>query len=528
MIGAGPAGLSAAVEAAEAGMRVAVFDENAGPGGQLFKQIHKFFGSRDQNAMIRGFQIGRNLLARAEAAGVEVFLNAPVMGIYKNHEVLVKIEDESVHFKGDNIIIAAGAAEVMVPFCGWDLPGVMGAGAAQTLMNRHGVLPGRKVLLVGSGNVGLIVGLQLLQAGCELVAVLDAAPRVGGYGVHAAKIARTGVPFLTSTTILEAKGDGKVEKAVIRKVDSRFQVIPGTERELDVDTILMAVGLSPMTQLASCAGCDVEYSDQTGRLSCITVTDEFCETTVAGIYCCGDFRMETAEGASSAILQGQIAASHIAEQAGYITGEECGARIAKCQETLRQMSGGMFSVKNKGRVDPTETDEGYPISRSLLERGYIAEEELQNYPAASYEAEGVHPVIECVQNIPCNPCRDMCARKCILVNGDITNIPLVDQTKKCVGCGLCVANCPGQSIFLIDKTSIPDYAAVSIPYEFLPLPEEGQKGTGLDRSGAPVCDALVMSVKTSPAMDKTAVLTMKVPLKYADSVRFFKAEGGAE
>ena len=195
VVGAGPAGLSAAIEAAKKGMHVVVYDENAKPGGQLFKQIHKFFGSKEHKAKIRGFHIGEELLAEAAELGVEVVLNAIVIGIFPEKEVTVKVEDHVIHVKGDTILIATGASENMVTFPGWTLPGVIGAGAAQTMMNLHGTLPGKRVLMLGSGNVGLVVSFQLMQAGCEVVAVADAAPRVGGYGVHAAKVARCGVPY---------------------------------------------------------------------------------------------------------------------------------------------------------------------------------------------------------------------------------------------------------------------------------------------------------------------------------------------
>ena len=187
IVGAGPAGLSAAVEAAKTGMRVIVFDENAKPGGQLFKQIHKFFGSKEHKAKIRGFKIGEELLQEASDLGVTVQLNATVVGLYDEKEITVKIEDEIRHVKGDTILIATGASENMVTFRGWTKPGVIGAGAAQTMMNLHHVKPGNRILMLGSGNVGLGVSYQLMQAGCEVVAVVDAAPRIGGYGVHAAK-----------------------------------------------------------------------------------------------------------------------------------------------------------------------------------------------------------------------------------------------------------------------------------------------------------------------------------------------------
>jgi NADPH-dependent 2,4-dienoyl-CoA reductase/sulfur reductase-like enzyme len=135
------------------------------------------------------------------------------------------------------IIIAAGATENALSFPGWTLPGVMTAGCAQTLINVHRVLPGRRVLMVGSGNVGVIVAYQLLQAGAEVAAVIEAAPQLGGYGVHTAKVRRAGVPFYISTTVAKAEGVECVENAVIVKVDSKFKPIEGTERMLDVSAL---------------------------------------------------------------------------------------------------------------------------------------------------------------------------------------------------------------------------------------------------------------------------------------------------
>ena len=198
VVGAGPSGLCAAIQAARYGLEVVVFDENARPGGQLFKQIHKFFGSKEHGAKLRGITIGENLLAEAAEAGVQVELNSVVMGIFPEKEVLVHREDRTEHYKADAIIVATGASENAVTFDGWTLPGVIGAGAAQMFMNLNGVRPGNKVLMLGTGNVGLVVSYQLLQAGCEVVALVDAGPRVGGYGVHASKLARTGVPFYLS------------------------------------------------------------------------------------------------------------------------------------------------------------------------------------------------------------------------------------------------------------------------------------------------------------------------------------------
>lgn len=300
VIGAGPSGLSAAIEAAKRGVGVVVFDENARPGGQLFKQIHKFFGSKEHRAKIRGFRIGQQLLEEADKAGVDVVLNATVMGIYQDKEVVVKIGEGIEHIKGDAIIVATGASENMVPFEGWTLPGVIGAGAAQTLMNLHGVLPGKRILMLGTGNVGLVVSFQLKQAGCEVVALADAAPKIGGYGVHAAKLARTGVPFYLPYTIKKAEGEDHVTGVTIAKVDDHFQFIPGTEIHFDVDTICVAVGLSPMSQLMKMIGCKMEEKGGT-----VPVIDAHGMTSIPGIFAAGD--VSGIEEASSAMIEGRQA-----------------------------------------------------------------------------------------------------------------------------------------------------------------------------------------------------------------------------
>ncbi|MCD7958919.1 MAG: FAD-dependent oxidoreductase [Ruminococcus sp.] len=518
VIGAGPAGLSATIEAKKNGMDVVVFDENAKPGGQLFKQIHKFFGSKEHHAKVRGFRIGQELLKEAEDLGVRVELDSTVMGIYENKEVTVKQNGEVHHYKGDYIIIATGAAENMISFKGWNIPGVIGAGAAQTMMNIQGVQPGSKILMVGSGNVGLVVSFQLMQAGCEVVAIIDAAPRVGGYGVHAAKVARTGVPFYLSHTVVEAKGTDHVTGAVIAEVDNHFQPIPGTEKELDVDTICIAVGLSPMSQLASNATCDMALIPQKGGN--VALLSEYGETSVSGIYCAGD--VAGIEEASSAMIQGRSVASHVCMKGGYLTDEAFAEKYQGFQDALGQLRQGMFAPQNKGRNDFTETDEGYPISKTLLAKGYMTEEELRDFPAASYKKDGVHPVLECTQNIPCNPCQDACNFGCIKVGENITRLPAVDEEKKCTGCGMCVASCSGQAIFLVDETYEDGFAVVTFPYEFLPMPSIGEKGTALDRQGKAVCEAEIIAVKKAPVMDKTAVVTMKVPLEYVNAARFYK------
>ena len=517
VVGAGPAGLSAAICAAKAGMKAAVFDENAKPGGQLFKQIHKFFGSKEHKAKIRGFRIGKELLGEAAKLGVEVFLNATVEGLYDGKEITVRIGDRMEHYKGNAVLVATGASENMIPFEGWTLPGVIGAGAAQTMMNLHHVKPGDRILMVGSGNVGLVVSFQLLQAGCSVEAIIDAVPKVGGYGVHAAKVARCSVPFYLSHTVVRAEGTDFVTGAVIAEVDSKFQPISGTEKHLDVDTICLAVGLSPMSQLLYSAGCKMKED----KGAWVPVCDEFGETSIPGVFAAGD--VSGIEEASSAMIEGRIAGTVIAGKLGYLSEEARKENVAGFEQALGSLRQGMFAPQNRGK-DIESTEEGIAVSANLLRKGYLSDEEIARFPGFT-TAAGIHPVIECTQNIPCNPCQDACKAGCIRIGEKITSLPVTDAAKKCAGCGMCVASCPGQAIFLVDEGYAEGYASVTLPYEFLPLPKAGDLGTALDRSGKPLCEAEVVQVKSLPAFDHTNLLTMKVPSGFADRARFYRSEG---
>ena len=517
IVGAGPAGLSAAIEAAKNGMKVVVFDENSKPGGQLFKQIHKFFGSKEHKAKIRGFKIGEELLKEAYDLGVEVVLNAIVLSLHGEKELTVKVNDEVRHVKGDAVIIATGASENMVTFRGWTLPGVIGAGAAQTMMNLNKVRPGNKILMLGSGNVGLVVSFQLMQAGCEVVGLVDAAPRTGGYGVHAAKVARTGVPFYLSHTIVEAVGTDHVTGVTIAQVDEKFQFIPGTEKHFDVDTICLAVGLSPMSQLLKNAGCKIVEDPKRGGV--VPEVDELGMTSIPGVFAAGD--VSGIEEASSAMIEGRISGAAVSEYLGYITKEELEEKIKVNEAALDSLRQGMFAPKNRGKL-VEKTDEGIDVSMNLLKKGFVADEEIERFPGVTHRV-GIHPVMECTQNIPCNPCQEACKKGCISIGSNITSLPIVVENSSCINCGMCVASCSGQAIFLVDEDLGDGMATVTLPYEFIPLPKEGTKGKGLGRDGKPVCEAEVVSVKNMKAFDKTNLLTIKVPKEYAMKARFFKA-----
>lgn len=270
-----------------------------------------------------------------QSVGVDVRLNTVVWGIEDNR-IGIRNGATAKTVNARRIIIATGASENPLCFPGWTLPGVMGAGAAQTMVNVHRVLPGTRALMIGSGNVGLIVSYQLLLAGIELIAVIEALPKMGGYMVHGAKLRRAGVPILTSTTILEARGKESVEETTTCSLDDNLSPIKGSERTLKVDLICLAVGLSPLAELCWMAGCQFDYFSQLGGF--IPIHDENMRTSVPYLHVAGD--VAGVEEASCAMEEGKLAGVSIAEELGHFEEDEAEEEESKIRKRLDSLKGG--------------------------------------------------------------------------------------------------------------------------------------------------------------------------------------------
>ncbi|MCH3915536.1 MAG: NAD(P)/FAD-dependent oxidoreductase [Acidaminococcaceae bacterium] len=348
VIGGGPAGLSAAIEAAKAGAQVVVVETNREVGGQLVKQTHKFFGSSRHRAGTRGIDIAKILRKQCEDLHVELKVNSLVMGIYADNVVAIDekkslTEHNIERIQAKKIVISTGASENSIRFPGWTLPGVMGAGAIQTMCNYHRVIPGRKLLMIGSGSVGLIVCYQLMQAGAEIVGIVEALPHINGYAVHASKLTREGIPIYTGYTIKEARGKERVEQAVIAKVNPDWSTVPGSEIVLDTDIVAVGAGLKPLIGMAHMSGCEFVYDKALGGWA--PCHNKNMESTHKGIYVAGD--TTGLEEASTAIEEGTISGIAIAESLGYIPKDK--AKTLK-DEGWERLAGLRSGFKGEDRV----------------------------------------------------------------------------------------------------------------------------------------------------------------------------------
>lgn len=361
IIGAGPAGICAAIEAAKSNVPVTVIDENLRPGGQIYRRLTDSFVVTDENKLGKDYIRGTKLIGELErySPKIELTEDAPVWGIFADKEIAFMHEGENEELKPQKLILAEGAYDRPMPFPGWTLPGVFAAGGALRMVKTERVLPGKRILLAGTGPLQLVLATQLMQAGAEVVSVLEAAtstvvwkyfPRFWGQwellkdGLHYLWQLRRGkIPYLTSHAIVEARGDQEVKEAVYVRVDKDGEPIPGTEKTVEVDTICAGYGLIPATRLSRLCGCEHKYEPCLGAW--VPSHNENMETTLPGVFVAGDGA--GIGGALVAMEEGRLAAIKACQQLGYITQDEARHRslpIFKKLKGLRRFESALNEI----------------------------------------------------------------------------------------------------------------------------------------------------------------------------------------
>ncbi len=472
IIGGGPAGLSAAIELGRRGVRTLLIDDKHRLGGKLVLQTHRFFGSFNAvYAGTRGIDIATKLENELRVyPSVEIWLQSAALAVFSDRRVgVLKNGDRYIQVRPDVVLVTAGAREKSLAFPGNTLPGVYGAGAFQTLVNRDLVRSAERLFIVGGGNVGLIAGYHALQAGIPVVGLVEALPECSGYKVHRDKLRRFGVPIYTSHTILSANGTDQVESVTIARLDN-WKPVPGTERSFACDTILIAIGLDPVDEF-------------------LVKAREFGLPAFAA----GDAE-EIAE-ASAAIFSGKIRGLEVARHLGLDVGE-----ISKDWYTTAEI------LKSRPGKSVPET-----------------------YPAGE---NGVFPLLHCVQEIPCDPCTTVCPRDLIHIHSDdIRALPafeVADPAKACTGCEKCVTICPGLAVTLVDYRKDPAWPTVTLPFEFLrERIEVGDRVVVLDTEGKPLGQVEVTGVRAIKANDRTLLVKVRVPKGVAKKVAGLEVQDGA-
>jgi Fe-S-cluster-containing hydrogenase component 2 len=402
--------------------------------------------------------IGNDLASLVkEDKKLDIWTNSPVVGVFIDGLVGVVKDGKYVLVKPKRILVTAGAREKTLAFPGCDLPGVYGAGAFQTLVNRDRIKPTEKLFIVGGGNVGLIGAYHALQAGIDVMGIVEALPKCGGYKVHLDKIKRLGIPIYTSHTVLRAEGKDHLKRVIISEIDEKFRPIKGTEAVFEADTLLIAVGLTPVDELKKQA-------------------EKFGLKT----YAAGD--ADIIAEASAAMFSGRIVARKMLIDMGYDV------------------------------EVPPEWEDMVNILRSRP--GPIKD------PHSPPKNKDVYPAIHCAQEIPCNPCTEACVLQSIKIKeSSMMGRPQFEGD--CLGCARCVALCPGLAITLVDKEydKSKKTARIVIPWEMPEgTIKIGQKVTTTGMNGEIIGKGKVIAIKEAKWQNKRQLVSLDIPYKDADKV----------
>ncbi len=288
IIGGGPAGLAAAAAAKREGVdSILILERDTQLGGILNQCIHNGFGLHTFKEELTGPEYAQRFIDQVEELKIEYKLNTMVMDITPNKEITAMNRTDGLfHIQAKSIILAMGCRErsrgaLNIP--GYRPAGIYSAGTAQRLVNIEGFMPGREVVILGSGDIGLIMARRMTLEGAKVKVVAELMPYSGGLKRNIVQcLDDFGIPLKLSHTVVDIKGKERLEGITLAAVDNKGKPIPGTEEEYTCDTLLLSCGLIPENEISRSIGVDME------PVTSGPIVNESLETSVEGVFACGN------------------------------------------------------------------------------------------------------------------------------------------------------------------------------------------------------------------------------------------------
>lgn len=323
VVGGGPAGMAAALKAKECGVEKIVILERAETLGGILEQcIHTGFGLHYFGEELSGPEYAAKFIDLVKETDIDVKLNTMVLSVSDDKVVTAtNTVDGLIQIKATAVILAMGCRERprgALQIAGSRASGIMTAGTAQKYVNIDGYMPGKKVVILGSGDIGLIMARRMTLEGAEVKVVCELMPYSGGLTRNIVQcLDDFGIPLKLSTTVIETHGKERLEGVTIAKVDEKLQPIPGTEEYIECDTLMLSVGLIPENELTKQAGIALD------RVTNGAVVNEMRETDHEGIFACGNV-LQVHDLVDYVTLESQMAGEGAAK---YISGKSAQEKV---------------------------------------------------------------------------------------------------------------------------------------------------------------------------------------------------------
>ena len=351
IVGAGPAGMAAATAVEQAGITPTVIDENSQVGGQIYRQPSASFISRDQEGSNRVPNTDDSIRVEflKHADRIEVLNDTTVWGVFPEKQLAVRRDDGWQMIQAEQLVLTTGAYEFVSPFPGWTLPGVMTPGGAQSMVKAMKVLPGKRVLVAGSGPFLLVVAHQLHAAGMEVVGVVEAVAR-GRVVRHACgllanlkmlgegrryfrELHKAGIPMHWNHVVVEARGDDGLCEVDFAPCDSQWRADSDRLRSVEVDTLCIGYGFVPRIELPQLIGCRLRFENLLGGW--VPEVDDQFQSSVPGVFVAGDGG--GVAGAVVAQIEGALAGMAAAHRAGWLDDVDYRARRRPLLQRLAKL-----------------------------------------------------------------------------------------------------------------------------------------------------------------------------------------------